>query len=53
MFPKRELPERPWDSRPGDFTMPTEEEWEKAIVYDLKDDTEEETFFVFPDAGCC
>lgn len=33
--------------------QPTEKEWEKAIIYDLKDDDAEETYYVFPDAGCC
>lgn len=33
--------------------QPTEEEWSKAITYDLKDDNAEETYYVFPDAGCC
>lgn len=35
-----------------EYIRPTEEEWEKAIIYDLKDEVEER-YFVFPDAGCC
>lgn len=34
------------------YIRPTKEEWEKAIIYDLKDEVEER-YFVFPDAGCC
>lgn len=53
MFPERELPEYRWGAGYGDFVMPTEKEWEEAIIYDLKDDNAEETFYVFQDAGCC
>ena len=34
------------------YIWPTQEEWDKAIIYDLKNN-EKERYFVFPDAGCC
>ena len=53
MFPLGEIPSSRWNSDEKDFVRPTEEEWGKAIIYDLKNDNEEERYFVFPDAGCC
>jgi hypothetical protein len=32
--------------------LPIEEDWNNAIVYELKD-CEVATYYVFPDAGCC
>lgn len=34
------------------YINPTQEEWEKAFIYELKE-KQEERYFVFPDAGCC
>lgn len=31
---------------------PTKEEWDSAIVYELKD-IEKPGYYTFPDAGCC
>lgn len=35
-----------------DYVKVTEEEWEKVVVYELKNN-EEPKVIVFPDAGCC
>lgn len=35
-----------------EYIKPTQEEWENALIYELKNE-EEERYFVFPDAGCC
>lgn len=35
----------------GDIEI-TSDEWEKVIIYELKNN-EEPKVFVFPDAGCC
>ena len=56
MFVRDEISDEKYD-RLDDYdkyyVQPTEEEWSKAIIYDLKDDNTEETYYVFPDAGCC
>jgi hypothetical protein len=35
-----------------EFIEITNEEWEKVVVFELKNE-EEPRIFVFPDAGCC
>lgn len=36
-----------------EYIQPTEREWEKAIIYELKDSNYKEEYYVFQDAGCC
>ena len=35
-----------------EYIRPSEEEWENAKIYELKQEYKEQ-YFVFPDAGCC
>ena len=35
-----------------EYIKPTDEEWGKAVAYDLSGDPEPKVY-VFPDAGCC
>lgn len=55
MFKRDDVSEawRKFDDYDKYYIQPTEEEWEEAIIYDLKDDNAEEKYYVFPDAGCC